>query len=75
MCSRADGTAFIGGSGGGVPCPDMTCGNWTKGTAEGSAMVGHFDRSGPVTASWAQLVELEPLDHRMQYGEDPADRR
>jgi hypothetical protein len=53
----------------------MTCGNWTKGTAEGSAMVGHFDRSGPVTASWAQLVELEPLDDRMQYGEDPADRR
>lgn len=51
--SRVDGTAFIGGSGGGVPFPDMTCGNWTKGTAEGSAMVGHFDRSGPVTASWA----------------------
>jgi hypothetical protein len=51
--SRADGTAFIGGSGGGVPFPDMTCGNWTKGSAEGSAMTGHFDRSGPVNASWA----------------------
>jgi len=51
--SREDGTAFIGGSGGGVPFPDMTCGNWTKGTAEGSAMTGHFDRSGPVEASWA----------------------
>lgn len=51
--SRADGTAFIGGLGGGVPFPDMTCGNWTKDTAEGSAMTGHFDRSGPVNASWA----------------------
>ena len=24
--------------------PDMTCGNWTKGGAEGAAMVGHSDR-------------------------------
>lgn len=25
---------------------DMTCGNWTKGGADGSAMVGHSDRMG-----------------------------
>jgi hypothetical protein len=42
--SRPDGTAFIGGA----PFPDMTCGNWTKGTDEGTTMVGHFDRSGPM---------------------------
>jgi hypothetical protein len=52
--SRPDGTAFIGGAGGGVPFPDMTCGNWTKGGDEGSAMVGHFDKSGPMmSATWA----------------------
>jgi hypothetical protein len=42
--SRPDGTAFIGGPG----FPDTTCGNWTKSGDEGSAMVGHFDRSGPM---------------------------
>ncbi|MDE2363370.1 MAG: hypothetical protein KGM42_11885 [Hyphomicrobiales bacterium] len=35
---------------------DMTCGNWTKGGAEGSAMVGHEDRLGlndsPPMHSW-----------------------
>jgi hypothetical protein len=36
--SQADGTAF-------PPDKDMTCGNWTK-TGEGSAMLGHADRSG-----------------------------
>jgi hypothetical protein len=46
--SRPDGTAFPGG-----PFPDMTCGNWTVGTSEGSAMIGHHDRSGPVDAPWA----------------------
>jgi hypothetical protein len=47
--SRADGTAFPGG-----PFPDMTCGNWTKGGKEGSAMVGHHDRAGPNNAyPWA----------------------
>jgi hypothetical protein len=51
--SRPDGTAFAGGAGGGQPFPDMTCGNWTKSTTEGAAMTGHFDRSGPTTASWA----------------------
>jgi hypothetical protein len=37
--SQADGTAF-------PPGEDRTCGNWTKGGAEGSAMVGHHDRIG-----------------------------
>jgi len=46
--SRADGTAFPG-----APFPDMTCGNWTKGGADGSAMTGHHDRSGPIDAAWA----------------------
>lgn len=45
--SRADGTAFRG------PDPDMTCGSWTKGGKEGSAMVGHHDRAGPIDAAWA----------------------
>ena len=32
----------------------MTCGNWTKGGADGSAMVGHHDRAGPMmTSTWA----------------------
>lgn len=51
--SRPDGTAFVGGVGGGQPFPDMTCGNWTKSTTEGAAMTGHFDRAGPTTAAWA----------------------
>jgi len=47
--SRSDGTAFAGGS-----FVDMTCGNWTKGSKEGSAMVGHHDRAGPNDAfPWA----------------------
>ncbi|MFA6266505.1 MAG: lectin [Pseudolabrys sp.] len=36
--SQADGTAFAGDK-------DMTCKNWTSGT-DGSAMLGHSDRSG-----------------------------
>ncbi|RDV05211.1 lectin [Undibacter mobilis] len=36
--TQADGTAF-------PPDKDMTCKNWTSGT-EGSAMVGHSDRTG-----------------------------
>jgi hypothetical protein len=47
--SRPDGTAFPG-----APFPDMTCGNWTKGGTEGSAMLGHHDRVGPLDASWAK---------------------
>jgi hypothetical protein len=46
--SRPDGTAFPG-----APFPDMTCGNWTKGGADGSAMTGHHDRSGPSPNAWA----------------------
>jgi len=46
--SRPDGTAFVGGA----PYPDMTCGNWTKGGEDGSAMVGHFDRGSVVMTSW-----------------------
>lgn len=47
--SRPDGTAFPGAA-----FPDMTCGNWTKGAADGSAMLGHHDRAGPIDASWAK---------------------
>ena len=43
--SRADGTAF-------APQTDTTCGNWTK-NGEGSAIVGHHDRSGPLPENWA----------------------
>lgn len=46
--SRPDGTAFPG-----APFPDMTCGNWTKGGADGSAMTGHHDRAGPIDSPWA----------------------
>jgi hypothetical protein len=47
--SRPDGTAFPPSQ----RFPDMTCGNWTKGGTEGSAMVGHHDRSGPIDHAWA----------------------
>jgi hypothetical protein len=46
--SRPDGTAFPG-----APFSDMTCGNWTKSGTDGSAMLGHHDRSGPIDAPWA----------------------
>ena len=46
--SRPDGTAFAGAS-----FPDMTCGNWTKRGADGSAMTGHHDRAGPIDHPWA----------------------
>lgn len=46
--SRPDGTAFPG-----APFADMTCGNWTKSGADGSAMTGHHDRAGPIDAPWA----------------------
>ncbi|AMO22662.1 hypothetical protein GCM10027034_31080 [Ramlibacter solisilvae] len=52
--SRPDGTAFPGGVVAGQPFPDMTCGNWTKGTNEGAAMLGHFDKAGPLAIPWAQ---------------------
>jgi hypothetical protein len=47
--TQPDGTAFAEGE-------DRTCGNWTKGGAEGAAMVGHHDRMGlsdaPPAKSW-----------------------
>ncbi len=46
--SRPDGTTF-------PPSPffpDMTCGNWTKDGPDGSAMVGHHDRAGPIPTGW-----------------------
>ena len=44
--SRADGTAF-------APQTDTTCGAWTK-SGEGSAVVGHHDRIGPLPENWAK---------------------
>lgn len=44
--SRPDGTAFPSQT-------DMTCGNWTKSGSDGTAMVGHHDRAGPVDHPWA----------------------
>ncbi|MBT2321979.1 hypothetical protein J7E62_06380 [Variovorax paradoxus] len=43
--SRADGTAF-------APQTDTTCGAWTK-SGDGSAVVGHHDRAGPMPEAWA----------------------
>ncbi len=44
--SRADGTAF-------APQTDTTCKSWTSST-DGSAIVGHHDRSGPMPENWAK---------------------
>ena len=44
--SRTDGTAF-------GPQTDTTCGNWTK-NGDGSAVVGHHDRTGLVPDAWAR---------------------
>jgi hypothetical protein len=44
--SRADGTAF-------APQQDSTCKAWTSST-EGSAVVGHHDRTGPLPENWAR---------------------
>ena len=43
--SRPDGTSF-GGPG------NFTCGNWTQ-SGDGSAIIGHHDRTGLVTDPWA----------------------
>jgi hypothetical protein len=43
--SRVDGTAFS-------PIGDTTCSNWTS-NSEGSAVVGHHDRSGPMPDNWS----------------------
>ena len=47
--SRVDGSAFAPST----PFPDMTCGNWTKESDDGSAMTGHHDRKGPNDDPWA----------------------
>lgn len=44
--SRADGTAF-------APQTDSSCGAWTQ-SGEGSAVVGHHDRIGPLPENWAK---------------------
>lgn len=44
--SRADGTAF-------APQTDTTCRGWTS-SDQGSAVVGHHDRIGPLPEVWAQ---------------------
>jgi len=44
--SRADGTAF-------APQTDTTCRSWTSST-DGSAIVGHHDRIGPMPENWAK---------------------
>jgi hypothetical protein len=44
--SRADGTAF-------APQGDSSCKGWTS-SGEGSAIVGHHDRSGPLPEAWAR---------------------
>ena len=47
--TQPDGTAF-------ATSDDKTCGNWTKSGDDGSAVVGHFDRTGtsppPTDKSW-----------------------
>lgn len=45
--SRADGTAF-------APQTDTTCGAWTKSGADGSAIVGHHDLTGPTNDNWSK---------------------
>lgn len=47
--SRLDGTAMAPSGRFG----DKTCSNWTNGSAQGSAMLGHHDRAGPTADSWA----------------------
>jgi hypothetical protein len=44
--SRSDGTAF-------APQTDTTCKAWTSST-DGSAIVGHHDRIGPLPDGWAK---------------------
>ena len=44
--SRSDGTAF-------APQTDTTCKAWTS-SSDGSAIVGHHDRIGPLPENWAK---------------------
>ena len=56
--SKPDGTA----------APE-TCGNWTMGGAEGAAIVGHHDRTGPRRFCRRQILELlAPVARRLQPG-------
>ena len=68
--SRPDGTAFPG-----APFFDMTCGNWTKGGKDGSAMVGHFDRGGPIDAPWATSWNSSHPNARPRSGRPGQHRR
>jgi hypothetical protein len=43
--SQLDGRAF-------TDTADHTCKNWTSSAADGSAQVGHFDRTGGTNGSW-----------------------
>ena len=43
--SKPDGTAY-------ADAADHTCKNWTSSAADGSAQLGHFDRSGGGNTSW-----------------------
>ena len=45
--SREDGTAF-------APQTDTTCKSWTHSGGDGSAIVGHHDRIGPLPENWAR---------------------
>ena len=45
--SRADGSAF-------APQSDTTCKAWTSSGPDGSAIVGHHDRTGPNAENWAK---------------------
>jgi hypothetical protein len=47
--TQMNGTAFAGSD-------DKTCGNWTKGGADGSAIVGHIDRQGLPTVPIAEAT-------------------
>ena len=44
--SRVDGTAF-------APGPDTTCKAWTS-SSDGSAVLGHHDRSAPMPDNWGK---------------------
>jgi len=50
--SRGDGTAF-------APQTDTTCKAWTS-NSDGSAIVGHHDRIGPVPENWAKSWNFSP---------------
>ena len=65
--SRPDGTGFAARE-------DKTCGNWTK-SGEGSAIVGHSDRTGLDTTPPSLSVELVARDSRVQRSGAGIERR